>query len=131
MPIAIDWHPDLPKVILYRFAEHWTWDEFHQAFGRSLELAAERPGERYDVIGDFSNAPMLPPGSGISHVYSAFRRTPANCGLTVVITTSRFIRAMVEVMYKVHPDTRLRFAIAPTAEDAWRLIAQQRAALTS
>ncbi len=126
MPISVDWDAALPNTILYDFQEHWTWQEYYQAFERSLELAAALGGARYDVIGDLLRSSGLPSGSGITHVYSTLKRAPDNYGLTVVVSSSSFVRALVEVLHRVYPDTQRKLIVAPTLEAARQLIVEQR-----
>ncbi|MGQ9889473.1 MAG: hypothetical protein ACUVSX_13425 [Aggregatilineales bacterium] len=109
-----------------RFHGHWTWDEFVRVT-EQLHDEGRQLNERYDVIADFLESPRLPPGSSITHAYNVFRRLPPNIGLNVVITRSAFVRAMTEILAKVHPETRRYFAVVSTLEQAQEVIAQARA----
>lgn len=127
MGIELTWDADSENVIRYDFPVQWGWHDFLNGFEHSLEMAQTLHGARYDVIGNFLESPHLPPGSGITHVFGVFKRTLPNCGVTVVVTHSAFIRALMEVLFKVHPETRRAFALAGSLEEARSLIAQARA----
>ncbi len=126
MGIDYSWDGGGARICRMHFPDQWTWDEFLRVVeqvqddGRQFE-------ERYDVIADFLESPRLPPGSGITHAYAVFRRMPPNAGLTVVVTRSAFVRSLVEILGKVHPETRRAFAAVSTPEQALALIARVRA----
>ena len=128
MSIELSWDEHSDNVIRYDFPGQWDWQDFILAFNRTLEMARTLDGAHYDVIDDLLKSPHLPPGSGITHVYGVFKRKPANCGITVIVTRSAFVRALVEVLLKVHPDARHAFAITSTLEEARAIIAQMRKA---
>ena len=105
MSIELSWDEHSDNVIRYDFPGQWDCQDFILAFNRTLELARTLDGAHYDVIGDL-----------------------LNCGITVIVTRSAFVRALVEVLLKVHPDARHAFAITSTLEEARAIIAQMRKA---
>ncbi len=126
MSIEVTWDEQSENVLLYRFSGVWDWPDFTRAIERSIELAQTLNGQRYDVIGCFLASSRVPAGAGISYVYSAFKRKPANCGVTVVVTRSAFVRSLVEILGRVYPETRRAFTVASTLEEARALIARVR-----
>lgn len=126
MGIQVAWDEILENVVLYEFSLPWTWDGFQQAFTQELALADEIGDERYDVIADFRNAKTLPPGAGITHVASVFRRYPSNWGSTVVISSSSMIVMMVRLFNKIYPATSQRFVVVSMPEQARRHIRHSR-----
>lgn len=127
MGIEVIWDDTLENVIVYHFQGRWTWQEFLMGFEQELGMAKGLDGARYDVIGNLIESHPLPPGSGISHVYGIFKRYPGNWGVTLIVSGSAFIRAMLNVGTKVHPDARNGFIISDTVENARAIIRQKRA----
>ena len=127
MAVNVGWDTKMEDVILYEFTGKWTWQEFLLGFEREIEMAASLDGRRYDVIGDTSEGPNLPGGSGITHIYSIFRRYPKNWGVTIIVTRSSFIRAMYKVGARVHPDAKNAFIIVGDIDEARALIRERRA----
>lgn len=124
--IDVRWDPAMTHVVHYYFHQHWSWDDFMQAFQQELELGKSVTPQRYDVIGNFLDGYVLPKGSGVSHVYRVFRLYPKNWGVTLVVTNNAFIRAMVRILTTVHPDTRGRFLTAESLDEAYALLREHR-----
>lgn len=127
MGIELKWDDTLENVLVYRYQGRWTWQEMLVEFEKELDMAKTLNGARYDVINDMTESQPLPPGSGISHVYGIFKRYPSNWGVTLIVSGSAFIRAMLNVGTKVHPDARNGFIISDTVENARAIIGQKRA----
>lgn len=126
MAVQVSWDTEMEAVILYEFIGKWTWQEFLLGFEQEIEMAATLNGREYDVIGDTSEGPHLPGGSGITHIYSIFRRYPANWGVTMIVTHSSFIRAMYKVGARVHPDAKNAFVIVGDIDEAREHIRARR-----
>lgn len=126
MSITYSWDEDGVRICRVRFCGHWTWDEFLH-IAECVRNEGQQLTERFDIINDFLEAPHLPSGSGVTHAYAVFRRLPPNTGLVVVVTQSAFVRALVEILGKVHPETRRTYVAASTLEQARALIEQARA----
>lgn len=127
MSVEVTWDAQSENVVLYRFSGAWDWQDFINASERSAELVQTLNGQRYDVIGSFLESPRLPSSSGSTHVYKMFQRRQPNTGLTVLVTRSALVRALIEILGKAHPETRHAFAVVSTLEEARARIAQARA----
>ncbi len=126
MAIEVVWDDQLPNLICYRFPARWTWEDYLTASQQESALAQTINNERYDVIGDFLQSPYLPTGSGISLVYSAFKKSRHQRGLVVVVTTQLLIRTMVEIGTKAYAETRNSFATTNNLKQAYTIIENSR-----
>jgi hypothetical protein len=126
MPIQADWDDQLQHTYYYKFQPGWTWDDFFRATDVEHERGKALGEARYDVIGDFLEAPNLPSGLAISAVARTMRSSPKNRGLVVVITHNRFITVMVSTGSKIYREIGDFFVIAKTVDEARHLIQQAR-----
>lgn len=129
MTVNVTWDTEEDNTILYKFIGKWTWQEFLLGFEKEIEMAASLGDTPYFVIGDTRQGPWLPGGSGITHIYSVFKRYPKNWGITMIVTQSGFIRAMYKVGARVHPDAKNAFNIVASIEEAREAIRQRKAEL--
>jgi hypothetical protein len=126
LSIRIKWNESVDHVIVYEFSDPWTWDEFVRAFEIELEMGETINSARYDVIVDVLNVKRVPGGSGITQVYTTFKRSPTNSGIAVILTESKFIISMFNVMKRVYPETESNYLIAPDYHAAHELIQNVR-----
>lgn len=131
MTVTVMWDNELEDVIRYQFIGRWTWQEFLLGFEQEVRMVQSLHGRRYDVIGDTMESAVLPGGSGLTHIYSVYRRYPQNWGITMIVTQSSFVRAMYKVGERLHPDTKNAFIIVPTLEEARTTIRGRRAELVT
>lgn len=129
MTVTVMWDNELEDVICYQLIGRWTWQEFLLGFEQEVRMVQSLHGRRYDVIGDTTESAVLPGGSGLTHIYSVYRRYPRNWGITMIVTQSSFVRAMYKVSERLHPDTKNAFIIVPTLEEARTTIRDRRAEL--
>jgi hypothetical protein len=131
MGITLTWDADEPNglsdVVHYHFTDKWTWGDFLVMFNTELEMAASIAPRPYAVIGNLLRSQPLPPGIGITYVYGIFKRYPANHEITVIVTPNAFVRALLAVGIRVHPDARDTFFQVGTLEEARALILRKRA----
>ena len=126
MGIQVKWDESAEHVIVYEFSDPWTWDEFVLAFETELEMAGTINDARYDVIVDVLNIKRVPGGSGITQVYTTFKRSPVNSGIAVILTESKFVISMFNVMKRVYPETESNYLIASDFESAREMIQNVR-----
>ncbi len=131
MTVTVTWDSELEDVILYQFIGEWTWQEFLLGFEEEIRMTQSLHGRRYDVIGDTTEGSVLPGGSGLTHIYSVYRRYPKNWGITIIVTQGSFIRAMYKVGERIHPDTKNAFVIVPNLEKARATIRERRIELVT
>jgi hypothetical protein len=122
LSIQVNWDESAEQVIVYHFSDPWTWDEFVMAFEIELQLAGTIDGERYDVIVDVLTVKRVPGGHGITQVYNTFKRSPGNSGIAVILTESKFIISMFNVMKRVYPETESNYLIASDRQSAREMI---------
>ncbi len=126
MSIEVTWDDQLNDVIIYHFTDKWTWNEFLVAFEQyEVAMASSLNGRPYAVIGNLLQSQPLPPGSGVQHVYGVFKKYPTNWKMTVIVTPSNFVRTLLTVGKRLHPDTRDGFIAVNTLDEAHQAICER------
>ncbi len=110
-----------------------TWDGFHNAIDRIIEILKATPHERVDII--FNSTTKPPAGNPIPHIQRAHRDLSQfeQMGLLVVVNASRsselkVLKVLTDIVLKtagiVIPQLRLT---VNTHDEALQLIAAERA----
>lgn len=122
MGVNIQWYDEDEKIILIRYGEHWTWEEFHDAAETSRQWAEQTPYERVDIIAYMESG--FVPGKITRLVSSdnAVRNPARNVGLIVLVTTNNLINMLATVTVRVIPSTRFKYRLASTIQQAERII---------
>ncbi|MGJ3237406.1 MAG: hypothetical protein ACFE0Q_01745 [Anaerolineae bacterium] len=121
MPVTVHWLDETKKDILqYDFEGNWTWDDFYPVYEEALRMEKAQP-HRVDVIMDFRRNLSIPPNA-LTHIKGITDRQPDNIGLSIFVTTNRFISVMFNAAVKFYPKTKRYFVVVPTMEDAHAMI---------
>lgn len=128
MPIHVDWNSSLPNLMTYDMESQWTWVELSAASEREFGLAAAIPGQRYDLVVNFTRTPFVPNGPAISYVNRINQLREQHGGLLVVVTTNLFILSLVKIGQKILPIGNENIHIARDWNEALNLIQNNRAA---
>jgi hypothetical protein len=122
MSIVVNWDDDAHTIIRWDFAEKWSWDDFHEAFGTSMEMG-QYSAHRIDVLANATQSPHMPLGT-----LSEFRRLdehlPPPVKLIVVAGSSPFTRSMIELFGKIYRAQSWR--TAKSVDEAHLIIARDR-----
>lgn len=125
MPVTVTWNDDREEIIVFRFEGHWTWKEFHVANDAAGAWAAQK-SHMIDAIFDFERASSIIPEDVISTAAEVARLSEQlpNQGITVVVSMSSWVQAIVQVIITVARTHNI--AIARTHSGALSLIESAR-----
>jgi hypothetical protein len=123
MPIEMVWGDDTHSIIVSRFSDDWTWDDYHESDQILLIMAAE-VAHRIDIISDFSSSNGLPEGNLLANAGRGHNMEVPNLGIIVAVQPPRIIEALRPIAKQI-TGRENRFS-ASTLEEAYTLIAQSR-----
>ncbi len=127
MNITVDLQPELENVIAFTFKPGWTWDDFFAGLDIEKNLLSSFNGERYDVIANFEATSSVPVGNAIGHVRRSLETARKyNRGLTVVVSKSGYIRALVNTLVRMVPAFRDSFIAVDSLSEAFEIIKRSR-----
>lgn len=127
MGVNVFWVNDDKTIVQYDFIGRWTWEDFYPAYEEALRMEASVT-HRVDVIINLLESRSIPPNA-LSHLKNITDKQPDNIGVSVLVTTHRFVKVMYDMGVKFYPKMRQYFAIVETMDEAFETIASVRAAL--
>lgn len=126
MPVAVDWYPSTDNIIVYEFIEGWTWQEFHAAIDRAIELSHQVEHTVY-YIANVHKTESIPRGA-LRQVKSIMSKMPANWGATIVVQHNLFVKTLAESFTRIYPKYGKNFPVVSSMEAAIALVEElQRA----
>ncbi|MCU0497735.1 MAG: hypothetical protein MUF87_10320 [Anaerolineae bacterium] len=123
MTIQVFWDDSFHHVIRYVIEGHWTWDEFYAVHQQARRMASLQP-HRVDVIVEALTDDVPP--NFLTNLKGIASRQIANAGITVLVSSSRFLSVMLGAGQKLDPNISYYFQAAPTVDEAYRLIEENR-----
>ena len=124
MTVDVRWYDDAQTIVLYTFHPKWTREDFYPAFEKALAMEHSKP-YRVDVIIDYGEPYMVPIGL-IENLRQITSKQPQTLDLTVVASHHQMAVMMIRVASNIIPVIRDHFRVAPTVQDAYRIIQQDR-----
>ena len=124
MTIQISWDSETQTALLIHFDYEWTWEDFHTMV---LDVAAQagQVEHKVDLIFDLSDS--HPVGSeAVIHLRRWINLWPTNSGRVAVISRQLMITAVVAIIGRTNPGCRGVASLAPTLEEARRILAERR-----
>jgi hypothetical protein len=129
MPMMVDWYDKTQNIILLRFIENWTLEEYSAANVTLQQLCQQAVG-RFDMIADLSEAAYSPPVGTLWDwkQYADLRDSIfPDWGLTVFITPSRVYNAFFEEGIQTSDVVRKHSRLAKNVIEAVQIIRADRA----
>ncbi|MBI5667213.1 MAG: hypothetical protein HZC41_04325 [Chloroflexi bacterium] len=127
MPVHIQWDDDAHTIIRTTGEGKWTWDEYHEAIQRTVQLM-KSVNHSVDLIHVRLPSSTMPPGSPMPHYQHSLRLMPPNTGINVFVNASPFARALMGVFMKLYAGRMEgKNYIAASVEEARALIVRERA----
>ncbi|HEX2620207.1 MAG TPA: hypothetical protein VHL11_08675 [Phototrophicaceae bacterium] len=123
MGVTVKFDDELAQTLYYEFADKWNWTEYLAAFEQELVLVKDL--DRYDVIANLLPGDYFPGGPGLTSLYSTFRRTPPTMKLLVIVTGSRAVHYILNLMKKIYPEMINIFQVVSTMEEARQILRQR------
>jgi hypothetical protein len=124
MPISLTWDNSELTVIRLTFDGQWSWDDCDDAVSLITDMLAD-VNHPIDLIIHFRSCHVS--HDTIKQVKSgnAFY-WPPQAGLGALVGVKGFLRTLLMLVIHVYPDSAQRFLIAPTVEDARRMLLKHR-----
>jgi len=127
MSIQVGWFNEQRKIILWTFPPKWSLEEFHEAYDQGNRLIREVDHWTNAII-DLRNSSI--PNLINSTVISRARTDPPNHDMSVILTTNKFILMMAKI-FERFPETKNKFKIVSSMEDALAFCTQRQNELTN
>jgi len=129
MPVIVDWYDKTQNIILSRFIENWTLEEYAEVSVTLNHLSQQVVG-RFDMIADLSEAVYTPPIGTLWDwkQYADLRDSMfPNWGLTVFINPSRVYDAFFAEGIQTSDVLRKHSRLAKNIIEAVQIIRADRA----
>lgn len=124
MTIRVYWEDETKTIVRYDFEGKWTWNELYPVYYEAIAMENSVP-HRVDVILDLTRSGTLPANS-LLHVKNISEKQPPNIGLSVIVTTNRFVLSLYSVGVKFYGKIGYYFRVVSTLEEAHAMIAEAR-----
>jgi hypothetical protein len=124
MPVRVSWFDETRRIILYELEGVWTWDDFYPVYEKAIAMETTSP-ERVDVILDMRQNKTVP-ANALLHIKGIADRQPPNLGVSVLVTSNRVIESLYAIGVRLYPSLEAYFDIAPSIDDALRIIEAAR-----
>ena len=125
MPVEFLWHDEEEAIAICTMSGEWTWDEFFEARTafRDHHHIGER--DRVDLIWEVAHKATMP-ANFIPVMQSAVASASKNWAITVVVDPGLLLKSLLGVVTRTHPETKERFPIAETYQEAIEIIERHR-----
>jgi hypothetical protein len=116
MPVQISWFNDEKTVVVYKFLGKWTWTDYHNAIREAYELVKDL-SYTVNMVLDFEQSTVLP-SNALSNFGASAKTPPRDFDFCVIVTSSRFIEAIVSMFRKVNRRMGQKLVLVRTLEEA-------------
>lgn len=121
MPIKTCWDNDEKTVIRYEMYDHWTLNEFWEAYETARAMINEVETEVHfiQISMDAKSIGYIPNGF-LTHLRSIYRNAHPRAGRTIVVPKMRGVIAQLwdRLVVRTMPHIRQRFDFAETLDEA-------------
>lgn len=121
MPIKTFWDNDEKTVIRYEMHDHWTLDEFWEAYeiARAMINEVENEVHFIQISMDAKSIGYIPNGF-LTHLRSIYRNAHPRAGRTIVVPKMRGVMSQLwdRIVVRTMPHIRQRFDFAETLDEA-------------
>lgn len=126
MPMTPKWEDEQKTIICTESEGRWTWDEFHQALDRIVEMA-KSVEHRVDLINTAAPTAVTPKGSGMPHYQRGIRSLPDNVKLLIFANRSRLVKVIFSLFSNFQKQgSTPRLVITASMEEAHKVIEEDR-----
>jgi hypothetical protein len=125
MPITVEWVNPERTVLLYRFVDNWTWEDYHAANHLTREML-ESVHHAVDLICDFCDSTAIPPRVLTNIGRSLRQRRPANINQIIAVGITGLLRNLADVLCTLYPAATQAVIHAHTLDHAYRLLSASK-----
>src|SRR5262249_24769897 len=123
MGIQVKWDNKDKTILLYSFAESWSWREYDAAMELGQEMI-DAANKSVSVIMDFQHTRFAPPG-GMRNVSKSFRHlSDVQLNKLVIVGATGLLQIMLDARRSLHPRTASCLVHTVTLEQAYKLLNQ-------
>lgn len=133
MPVTLTWYDEPQRILLRQFIGKWTVNEYLADQDAVRQIFTSTP-DRIDVLLDLLTADHFLPPNVMSHVQQIVQDASysfPNWGLAVFISKWRMNQVLYSIGSRVSREYRQHVRLTASYEDALRLIAADRQAITT
>jgi hypothetical protein len=120
MGIRVKWNNAEKTILRYTFEGEWSWEELDMA-RRHGEKMVEGMMQRYDVILDVRRLEGIPRNT-LEVIRDHYAVHSPNGGLSVFVGATALMRAILDVLNRLKPNSFGHFRCVQTLEEAYNLI---------
>lgn len=128
MGIDIQWYDDQHKIVLIRFDEHWTWQDFYALDPRSQGFLNSVQHEICYIV-DLSQTRKLPQGVSLRDVRQVLEFRHPLSDWVILVGISPYLRAILSAVLSAMSDLDTTFIYARHLDEALDLARQRLATL--
>ncbi|NWF70897.1 MAG: hypothetical protein HXY40_17570 [Chloroflexi bacterium] len=129
MAVEVFWDNPQKTIVRYVFTGKWTWDEFYPAYYAAIAMEKSQP-HRVHVIVDLQKGSSVP-SNVLLHIKNITDKQPDNIGLTIVVSTSKFIASLYDIGVKFYPRIGYYFRVVTMMDAAYSMIAAEQGGAAS
>jgi len=119
-----EWGDETKTFVYCKFTPDWTWDEFHSNRPQ-YEAMLGSVNHRVDFVGDFSDAPMLPPNV-FDHTKNVYQNRLENEGYTIIVGAGKYVQLMYDLLAQTLPLVRQFVIFVPDMKTAYEIVQAKR-----
>ncbi|MCU0511545.1 MAG: hypothetical protein MUE40_03150 [Anaerolineae bacterium] len=124
MAISVGWYDGAQTILIWRFGESWTWDEYYAALEQTNQVL-RRCSQPVALIVDTREARSFPRGL-LTHAANGIETRQEGIWLAVVVIGHPVLRAIYDhflpIAERLLPRQGLKMTHADDVESALRLI---------
>lgn len=124
MAVQINWGNEQKTFTVFEFIGSWTWEEYYAARDAGVKMV-NTVDHTVNIIVDISQSSVFPQNM-LTHFRSSVNQAPRPFDLCVIVSQSRFIEALVNVLSRLKLMTKFR--LVKTREEAIKILAEHDAA---
>ncbi len=125
MPVHVSWANEEQTALFMTFEGRWSWAEVMAAI---VERNAHIDSQSHivHVIVDLRTSHGMPPNTLTAARGMEKQHRPQNAGMTVVVGSGAFLKAMFDVFVRLSRKASESYAMVNTIEEAFELISADR-----
>ena len=124
MTVNVSWYDEEQTIILQEFPMNWTWEDFFEAVGRTVELEKTVSHPVY-ILGTNPKNGQMPKGNSLAQFNAALKMHPPHMRYYILATNNTFVALMGRVLLQTS-GLREKTRLVNTVDDGLRLIADDK-----
>lgn len=120
MAVQISWGNEHKTFTVFEFIGTWTWEEYYAARDKGVSMV-NSVDHTVNIIVDISQSSFFPQNM-LTHFRSSVNQAPRPFDLCVIVSQSRFVEALVNVLSRLKLMTKFR--LVKTRDEALEIFRQ-------